>query len=306
MIGIGGTSLQLGLLRSDPVGRFGMLLVGAAGDPALPQGGALTITSNASRTVLSGSAWISHEGPSRIFAPALAEGLDLSRIGGALRAERVHVGDGWELAGAVGALGESRSVTMLGQSSRRAALALVSGAARQRSDEARFEERLALMGEAGSVDSASYLRHRGMLVFATGSGGQPLATFRLSFGNVSGRGAPLERFVLGGLPTALMDSVYDVRRVGLPAYPIASLSGTSFTAYRIGLPVSVVELFYSSATTDLFRRQLRGYGGEFRQSVPAVAALGTPDVDLVTGVVRAVDEPMKGDWQFYLTVRLRP
>ena len=304
--GIGGTTVELGLLRSDPVGRFGMLLLGAAGAPALPQGGALTITSNASRTALSASGWVSHEAPSRVFAPALAEGLDLSRIGGALRVDRLHVGDGWDVGGALAALAESRSVTLLGQSTRRAALALVSGGARQRSDASRFEERIALIGEAGGVDSAAYLRHRGMFVFATGSGTQPLATFRLSFGNVSGRGASLERFVLGGLPSPLMDSLFDVRRVSLPAYPIASLSGTSFTAYRVGIPVSALELFYSGGTTDLFRHQLRAYGGEFRQSVPSVAALGTPDVDLATGVARAVDTPMKGDWQFYLTVRLRP
>ena len=305
-IGIGGTSLELGLLRSDPVGRFGMLLMGAGGAPALPQGGALTVTSNASRTVLSASGWVSHEAPSRVFAPALADGLDLSRVGGALRAERMHIGDAWDVSGAIAGLGESRSVTALGQSARHAAIALASGAVRQRNDPARFEERLAMMGEAGGVDSGSYLRHRGMFVFATASGSQPLTTFRVSFGNVSGRGAPLERFVLGGLPSPLMDSLYDARRVSLPAYPIGSLSGTSFTAYRIGAPVSTFELFYSSGTTDLFRHQLRSFGAELRQSVPAVAALGTPDVDLMTGVVRAVDEPMKGDWQLYLTVRLRP
>lgn len=304
--GIGGRTLELGLLRSDPVGRLSMLLLGTGGAPALPQGGALTITSRASRTVLSGSGWVSHEGPSRTYGPALAEGLDLSRVGGALRAERVHIGDGWDLGGALAGLGESRSVTALGQSARRAAIALVNGAARQRNDGARFEERLAVMGEAGGVDSASYLRHRGMFVFATASGAQPLTTFRVSFGNVSGRGSSLERFVLGGLPSPLMDSLYDARRVSLPAYPIASRAGTSFTAYRIGAPVSTFEVFYSSGTTDLFRHQLRSFGAELRQSVPAVAALGTPDVDLVTGVARAVDEPMKGDWQLYLSVRLRP
>ena len=283
-----------------------MLLLGAGGAPALPQGGALTIRSNTSRTVLTASGWVSHEAPSRLFTPALADGLDLSRVGGALRAERVHIGDGWDVSGDVAGMGESRSVTMLGQSARHAAIALVSGAVRLRNDPARFEERLAMMGEAGSVDSASYLRHRGMFVFATASGSDPFTTLRVSFGNVSGRGASLERFVLGGLPSPLMDSLYDARRVSLPAYPLGSLAGTSFTAYRIGAPVSGLELFYSSGTTDLFRHQLRSFGAEIRQSVPAVAALGTPDVDLVTGVVRAVDEPVKGDWQLYLSVRLRP
>lgn len=304
--GIGGSSLELGILRSDPVGRFSMLLLGTGGAPALPQGGALTISSHASRTVLSSSGWVSHEAPSRVFSAAVGEGLDLSRVGGALRAERMHVGDGWDVNGAIAGMGESRSVTMLGQSARHAAIALVSGAVRQRNDASRFEERLAVMGEAGSVDSGSYLRHRGMFVFATASGSQPLTTVRVSFGNMSGRGAPLERFVLGGLPSPLMDSLYDARRVSLPAYPVGSLAGTSFTAYRIGAPISDFELFYSSGTTDLFRHQLRSFGAELRQSVAAVAALGTPDVDLVAGVVRAVDEPMKGDWQLYLSVRLRP
>jgi len=282
------------------------MLLGVAGSPALPHGGAFIITSNASRTVLSASGWMSHESPSRVFGPALAEGLDLSRGGGALRAERTHVGDAWDASASLSALGEWQDATVVGESTRGAAIGLLSASARQRSNESRFEERFAIMGEAGGVDSGSYLRHRGEFVFGTATGPQPLATFRASFGNVSGDGSRGQRFVLGGLPSPLIDSLYDARRVSLAAYPVASLSGNSFTAYRVGLPVSSLELFYAGGTTDLFRHQPRRYGAEMRQEVSAIAALGTPDVTFMAGVARAVDEPKKGDWQFYLTLRLRP
>jgi len=304
--GAGGSTLQFALVRSDPVGRLGALLLGSAGSPALPQGGALVVTSNLSRTVLTASGWVSHEAPSRELAQALTEGLDLSRVGGALRAERTHVGDAWDAGAVIAALGESQRASSFHRIARTAAIAAVSGTARQRDDVTRYEESLRLMGELGRRDSGSYLRQRGTFAFGLAAGAQPLSTIRVSFGNMSGRGAPSERFVLGGIPSPLMDSLYDARRVPLPAYPMASMAGTSFTAYRIGVPIDAFELFYSGATTDLFRHQLRSYGAELRQSVPAIAALGTPAVDLSTGFARAVDAPVKGRWQYFAAVRVRP
>ena len=55
-----------------------------------------------------------------------------------------------------------------------------------------------------------------------------------------------------------------------------------------------MELFYSGVSVDLFQTQLRSYGAELRQRLPAVAALGTPEVDVVTGFARARDEPVHG------------
>lgn len=84
------------------------------------------------------------------------------------------------------------------------------------------------------------------------------------------------------------------------------MTGTSFTAYRVGAPFSIFEMFYASATTDLFRHQLRTFGAEFHQSLPSIAALGTPALDLTTGFARAVDAPVKGRWQYVMTVRVSP
>ena len=304
--GPGGSALQLGVLRSDPVGRYGVLLLGSGGSATLPQGGMLVLTSNASRTPLTATGWATHEAPSRELGAALAEALDVSRIGGALRAGRTHIGDGWDVGGAVAALGERQRASTFRPADRTAAILAVNGSARQRDDRTRYEESLALMGEAGRIDSGSYLRQRGMFVFGLGAGSQPLTTLRVSFGNISGRGATRERFVIGGIPSPLMDSLYDARRVALPAYPVASMVGTSFTAYRITAPLSSFALFYASATTDIFRHQLRSFGAELRESVPSIAALGTPAVDFVTGFARAVDAPVKGRWQYFVSARIAP
>ncbi len=304
--GPGGSALQLGLLRSDPVGRYGVLLLGSVGSPALPQGGALTLASNASRTSLTATAWATHEAPSRELAAALAAGLDLTRVGGALRAERTRVGDGWDASAAIAALTERQRASTFTTATRSAAIMSVNGAARQRDDQTRYQESLTLTGEAGRIDSGSYLRQRGQFLFGLAAGEEPLTTVQVSFGNVSGRGATRGRFALGGIASPLMDSLYDGRRVALPAYPVASMTGTSFTAYRVTVPISTFDVFYGSATTDLFRHQLRSFGGEMRQSVPSIAALGTPAVELTTGFARAVDAPVKGRWQYFLSARVTP
>lgn len=304
--GPGGSSVQLGLLRSDPVGRYGVLLLGSVGSPTLPQGGMIELASNASRTGLMVSAWASHEAPSRELGAALEAGLDLSRLGAALRAERTHVGDGWDVGGALAVLGESQHASTFRAATRSAVVGMLDGSARQRDDATRYEESFALIGEAGRIDSGSYLRHRGELVFGAGMGAVRLTTLRASFGNISGRGALRERFAIGGIPSPLMDSLYDGRRIPLPAYPLGSMVGTSFTAYRVTAPISIFDIFYASATTDLFRHQLRSYGAELRESIPAIAALGTPALEVSSGFARAVDAPVKGRWQYFMTVRVRP
>lgn len=304
--GPGGSSLQVGLLRTDPVGRYDVLLYGSLGSPTMPQGLSLVLASHAARTWLTASGWTSHEAPSRELGAALAQGIDLSRLGAGIRLDRTHVGDGWDVSGAIATLAESQLASSFGRDSRFAGIGILGGSARQRDNVTRYEERLAMQGEVGRVDSGSYLRQRGMFVFGAGVGSQPLTTLRVSFGNVSGRGAQHERFAIGGIMSPLMDSTYDARRVPLPAYPLGSMSGTSFTAYRVGAPFSIAELFYASATTDVFRHQLRSFGAEFRQSVPSIAALGTPALDLSTGFARAVDEPVKGRWQYFMTVRVGP
>ena len=59
-------------------------------------------------------------------------------------------------------------------------------------------------------------------------------------------------------------------------------------------------------STDLYRTELRSYGAELHESLPPIPALGTPGVSVLTGVARAVDEPVKGRWRYYVTLALQP
>lgn len=302
----GGSTTELAIVRSDPVGRLGIALLGSVGSASLPAGGALTLTSRIWRTELSLEGWISHEAPSNELAAALLEGLDVSRAGGALRAERRRVGDGREVTGTLALVAERQKPSGLDNLTRGAAVMNLSTLLRQRDDQTRYEEQLTILGEVGRTTIGPYHRQRTSFFFGTATRNRPLTTARLSFGSIGGTGSERERFVVGGISSPLIDPMYDARRVEAPAYPLASASGATYSAYRAGIPFSSVELFYAGVSTDLFRNPLRSYGAEVRQRIPAINALGTPDVDVLTGIARAVDEPVKGAWRYYVTLDLRP
>lgn len=305
--GFGGTTTQLALVRSDPVGRLGVSLLGSVGSASLPEGGALTIVSRRFRTELSATGWLSHEAPSRELAAAAGAGLDLSRRGGALRAEGTHFGDGDQLTGILAVLAEQQHPSAFTSVARTAAIGAGAAMLRQRDDEVRYEERLAIVTEAGRGRGGAYVRQRSALVFGTASGPRPLTTLTLGYGSVGGgEGSAGERFVVGGIASPLMDSLYDARRVNAPAYPLGSGTGSTFSSFRAAVPLAPLELFYAGVSTDSFQHPLRSFGAELFQHLPAIAALGTPAVDVLTGVARAVDEPVKGAWRYYVTLAMRP
>jgi hypothetical protein len=171
----------------------------------------------------------------------------------------------------------------------------------------RYVLQLSALGELGNTAGGRYARQRSSLLFGTARGFRSLATARFAYGTIGmGDGKERESYVVGGFRSALVEPLFDARRVDAPAYPLGSATGANFASYRVGLPIEPIEIFYSGVTTDFFQTQLRAYGAEFRQRVPAVAALGTPEVDVVTGFARARDEPVRGNWRYYVSFALRP
>jgi hypothetical protein len=304
--GFGGSTTQLALVRSDPVGRLSVALIGSIGAASLPEGGSLTMTTRNTRTELTASGWLSHEAPSRQLSAALDAGLDLSRRGGALRAERSRYADGGDMSGALALLVEDQRPTGLEPETRAAGIAAVRVALRQRDDEIRYEEHLNVMGELGRTMGGRYSRQRSAFTFGVGSGANPLTTGELAYGSLSGPGSDREQFVIGGFDSPLIEPLYDARRVAAPAYPLASATGFSFASYRVAVPLPLIDVYYHGLTVDSFKSTLRSYGAEIRERLPAIAALGTPEVDVLTGIARAVDEPVKGAWRYYVTLALRP
>ena len=305
--GYGGSTTALALVRSDPVGRLGVSLMGAVGAGALPAGGALSVTSRASRTVVGFDAWTSHEAPSRELAAALEQGLDLRRMGGALRLGRVRVRDGGELSGTLALLLENQRPTAFVDATRVSAIGAFAATVRTVDEDVRYVLALDGLGEMGNTAGGRYARQRSSLFFGTARGDRSLLTARLSAGTVGvGHGAARERFVVGGFRSPLIDPMYDARRIDAPAYPLASADGASFVSYRVAIPVDPLELFYAGASVDFFQSQRRSYGVELRQHVPVIAALGTPEVSVVTGFARAQDVPVRGRWRYYVSLALHP
>ena len=304
--GFGGTTAQLAVVRSDPVGRFGASLLGAFGAGALPAGANLTLVSRASRTVLGLAGWHSHEGPSRTLAQAYDAGLDLTRTGAALSVARRNVSEGGDARIALALLAERQRASGREPFSRGAGVVDYVVTRRQRDDDVRYQETLSGLLESGRTAGGSYLRHRSALMFGTTSRAAPLTTMEIAYGSVGGEGGAAESFVIGGFRSPLVEPSLDARRVDAPAYPVASASGNNFATYRVAVPVSTLDLFYTGASTDLFRHPLRAYGVELHDRLPPIAALGTPEVEVLTGIARAVDEPVKGAWRYYVTLALRP
>ena len=151
--GYGGSSVGLAIVRSDPVGRLGIQFLGVAATPALPTGGAVTITSRARRTVLGVSGWYSREAPSRDLLSAFAAGLDLARGGGALRLDRRRVRDGGELTGTLAALAELQRPSGFEETVRRAAIGAFSATVRQYDEDVRYLITLDGVGELGATDA---------------------------------------------------------------------------------------------------------------------------------------------------------
>jgi hypothetical protein len=305
--GFGGVSTQLALVRSDPVGRLGIALVGSVGSAALPAGGSAGLTWRRFRTELSLDGWISHEAPSRELPTAFGLGLDLSRSGGAIRADHLRTGVGRQITGTLAFLAEAQRPSEMTNVQRGALVGAATASFRQRDDEVRYEERLSLMSEAGRTGGGAYLRQRTAIVLGTARTTRPLTTLGVSFGSVGGGAGDLaEQFVIGSFRSPLVDSLYDMRRVDAPAYPLGSAAGSRFVAYRAAVPYGPVELFYAGVSVDYFRNPLRSWGAELRQRLPAIPAIGTPAVDVVTGLARAVDDPVKDAWRYYATLAVRP
>lgn len=303
----GATAVQVAIVRSDPVGRLGVSLLAAAGSEALPMGASVEIRSSRSQSELIGNAWASRDRPSHQFVGALNDGLDLGRFGAAIRLQRTGFSDGGELTRSLALLGEKQRPTNFTDANRAAAIGTFHIVRRQRDEDTRYQEQLSFLGEAGQTGGGGYLRQRTSLFFGVGAGSRPLTTLRFSYGTVgSGGGTPRERFVIGGLSSPLIDPTYDARRVDAPAYPVGSSSSTTVSTFRAAVPIAPFELFFAGASPDLYKNSLRSYGIEFREQVPAIAALGTPTIDLLTGFARAADAPVAGEWRYYITVGVHP
>ena len=116
-------------------------------------------------------------------------------------------------------------------------------------------------------------------------------------------GAPL---LLGGLASSILPRSAYARRVLDPALPVAALAGEDYDGWRIEttLPRLPFTAFYQRHAFDSSSLSLVGLTLE--TSADPNPILKLPGVDFTAGVARVLDEPFRGDTQWWLGMRWRP
>jgi Tol biopolymer transport system component len=114
------------------------------------------------------------------------------------------------------------------------------------------------------------------------------------------------RVTLGGLPSSILPRSAYAHRVLDPSLPVAARAGEDYDGWRIESTVPGVPLtaFYQRHTLDGASLSLAGAQLEFHTDPDPV--LKFPALDLTLGVARVLDEPLRGDTQWWLGMRWRP
>jgi hypothetical protein len=111
---------------------------------------------------------------------------------------------------------------------------------------------------------------------------------------------------LGGITSSILPRSAYALRVLDPALPVAIAGGDEYDGWRIessvpGLPFTI---FYQRHELNAFRLSLVGAEGKVN-SAP-LPILKTPGLDLTLGVARILDDPLRGETKWWLSMRWRP
>jgi hypothetical protein len=111
---------------------------------------------------------------------------------------------------------------------------------------------------------------------------------------------------LGGLPTSILPRAVSASRVFDPALPLATLRGDRYDGRRAELTLARFPMTAFYQQHEIGGRQLSVTGLEFTLSSDPLPILKYPGIDLRAGVARILDEPLRGDTQWWLGMRWRP
>ena len=310
--GVGGF---LTVFSGDIVGRYGVTVTGAYGEPGTWQGGSVRSAFRVFRpTIEMGALGIIHQ-PSRSgIAVAAADSLDVNLVQPALAISGQHLGDGWlargRLGGSVGRVGIERTGASY---TRSLAFAELEFQLQQHRGAQGLLERFRVHTTSGESRGA-FQRTVGSIELATvGSDLVPIEV-GATVGAITGNPLPFEHFAIGGIAPPVGDSSLLSQRYYLPMLPTAIATGTGLVAWRAALPSAGWTLYFegaSAVTADVldiknFTRWHRALGVEVRVTLPPVPVLYTPGVQARAGVAYTLDVPYRRTARGYLSMRMEP
>ena len=303
----------LGIVNSDAVGRLTMLGQAAFGSGDVWRGGALDVTWRGSRPSASLSFFdaittepVIGEIPAALFGTERLSGVR-ARTDYSYAFDRASIRA--SLGGSVGrmAFGESFGTV---PRARDLAFGELAGAARQIGDALSFSQSVLVHGDVGETASETFER----LVVSVGgrAGVKGLLPLDVgaTYGIVSEDANGFEQFVIGGLPTALVDPSLLMQRITMGVLPTGVAGGTRVLTYRVSTSLFGLAPYYWGGSTQFssndFNRWHRVFGAELTIDQTPVSVLGVPGARLLAGVGRSLDPPFADRTRGYLVVLLRP
>ena len=307
-----GREATLGIVNSDAVGRLTMLAQAAFGSGDVWRGGALDATWRGSRPSASLSVFdaiTSNPIIDETFgATPSSERLDGVRA----RVDYSYSFDRASLRANLGGSLARLAIDALGTTSspRDLAFAEVAGAARQLGDAASFSQSASVHVTIGETDAINYDRMVAAVGARVAVRGIPSLDLGGGYGRASEDAPAFEQFVIGGIPTSLVDPSLLTQRVTMGVLPSGVARGDRVLSYRAATTFLGLTPYYWGASTqfgsDRFDQWHRVFGAEFTIDQTPVSVLGVPGARLVMGVGRSLDPPFAHRTRGYFAALLRP
>lgn len=162
-------------------------------------------------------------------------------------------------------------------------------------------------GETGAIQYARYLAS---LTGRLAVRGLPSLEAGASYGRVSTSAPSFEQFVVGGLPSNLIDASLLTQRISVPALPTGVAGGDRVLTYRAATSLAGLSPYFFAASTGFATSRLENWhrviGLELTMDQSPIPVLGLPGARLVAGVGYALDEPVRHQARGYLSATLRP
>ena len=311
-IGADGRAATLALINDDAVGRLTVLGQAAAGNGDAWRGGSIEAAWRGLRPLLRASI---HDAATSVSSAGLPLPLETFRLrGGRLRADLTRYFDVADLRIGVGAAqGVLRSRTPLQTrlDQRDLAFGELAAGARQSGERAAASEAVlahVTLGRTG--DGPVYRRLLAIVALHGGLDRQFPIDLSGTYGRVSREAAPFEQFIVGGLPSSLVDASLLTQWIPMGALPSGVAVGDRALTYRASTSLLGVSPFYwgASARTGVgrFSQWHRVAGIELTIDQGSIPVLGLPGAKLVAGLGRSLDAPFAGRTRGYVTIALRP
>ena len=309
-----GREATLAIVNADAVGRLTMLGQLAIGGGDAWRGGAVDAVWRGWRPVVRFAGFTAAT-TSPLFdtfsATLRSSGLDRlsggrARVDYSYSLDRadIRVGVGGSVAGLT--TRESLSIDM----SRDLVFGELAATVRQSGAAASAFEGIVAHVTGGETGAAEYARYVASATVHLAVRGYPSLDAATSYGRVSTSAPSFEQFVVGGLPSNLVDASLLTQRVSASALPTGVAGGDRVLTYRAATSLAGLSPYFFAARTAFATNRFGGWhrvvGLELTMDQSPVPVLGLPGARLVAGVGYSLDEPVRHETRGYLSATLRP